>query len=268
MLQYRLNTGELGRELVAPRSLTLLRARAAIPGASPSSGQAPAVRPDEGHESVRLSSGVGMTGANPFVEVGLRPAFHDLLDPPAGYPTGAGIEILGARARTYLGELPQLEDFTPVAINSLAPRDRFFRPLSWRTKLGVERFREDGDDAGWLVGLLEGAVGGTWAIGADGQVSALVGASLFADHESPEARIVGAGPELVASWQLTPWWTTAIEARWQATVGSDRLSDRYRAALGQGFHLGRNLSLRVEAGVRNDGGDPFAEWMTSLKWYF
>lgn len=268
MMQYRLNTGSLDRDVVAPRSLDLLRGRAAIAGSRPTVGAPPAVRPDEGHESVQLSSSVGMTGTNPFVEVGLRPAFHDLLDPPAGYPTGAAIEILGVRARAYFGDLPRLESFTPVAINSLAPRDRFFRPMSWRTKLGVERFREDGDDAGWLVGLLEGAAGGTWAMGANGQVSALVGASLFADHESPEAGIVGAGPEIVASWPLTPWWTTAIEARWQATAGSDRLSDRYRAALGQGFHLGRNLSLRVEAGVRNDGGAPLAEWMTSLKWYF
>jgi hypothetical protein len=59
-----------------------------------------------------------------------------------------------------------------------------------------------------------------------------------------------------------------VEASWQATAGSDRLSDRYWLSLGQGFHLDANLSLRVEAGVRNDGGDPFAEWMTSLQWYF
>lgn len=268
VLQYRLNTGELGRDVVAPRSLALLGARAAIGGASPARGEPPAVRPDQGHDSVRLSGGFGMTGPNPFVEVGLRPAFHDLLDPPPGYPRGAEIEILGPRARAYAGELPRLEDFTAVGIKSLSPRDRFFRPMSWRTKLGVERFREDADDAGWLVGVLEGAAGGTWALGGGGQVSALMGASLFADRDFPDARIAGAGPEVVLSWPVTPWWTTAVEARWQATAGSERPSDRYRATLGQGFHLDENLSLRIEAGVRNDGGDPFAEWTASLQWYF
>ena len=268
LLQYRLNAGEMDRDVVAPRSLDLLRARASIAGPSPVRGEPPAVRPDEGHGSVRLSGGFGMTGSNPFVEVGLRPAFHDLLDPPPGYPRGAEIEILGPRVRAYLGDLPRLEDFTAVGIKSLSPRDRFFRPMSWRTKLGVERFREDADDAGWLVGVLEGAAGGTWALGEGGQVSALLGASVFADRDFPDARIVGAGPELVLSWPLTPWWTTAVEARWQATAGSEKLSDRYRATLGQGFHLRKNLSLRVEAGVRNDGGNLFAEWMTSLQWYF
>ena len=209
-----------------------------------------------------------MTGGAPFVEVGLRPALHDLLDPPAGYLEGAEIEILGGRARAYLGDRPRLEDFTAVSIKSLSPRDSFFRPMSWRTKLGVERFREDGEDAGWLVGLAEGAAGGTWALGGGARVSALIGASLFADRYTPDARIIGAGPELAFSWPITPWWSTAVEAKWQATAGSDRLSDRYGLSLGQGFHLDANLSLRVEAGVRNDGGDPFAEWMTSLQWYF
>lgn len=268
LLQYRLNAGEVDREVAAPRSLNLLRARAAIGQPSLARAKPPSVRPDQGHESVRLSGGFGMTGGAPFIEFGLRPALHDLLDPPAGYLEGAEIEILGGRARAYRGDRPRLEDFTAVSIKSLSPRDNFFRPMSWRTKLGVERFREDGEDAGWLVGLAEGAAGGTWALGGGAQVSALIGASLFADRYTPDARIIGAGPELAFSWPITPWWSTAVEVKWQATAGSDRLSDRYGLVLGQGFHLNANLSLRVEAGVRNDGGDPFAEWMTSLQWYY
>lgn len=274
LLQYRLNTGALGRDIVAPRSLRLLQARAALPlsaGAATHVIEPPAVRPDEGHESVRLNLSVGMTGANPFVELGLRPAYHDLVDPPDGYPSGAAIEILGARARTYIGDdLPRLEDFTAAGIKSMAVRDEFFQPISWRAKFGVERFRDDADDAGWLVGLVEGAAGGTWSVGGGGgaSVSALLGASVFADRDWPKARIAGAGPELGLSLPLTSWWTTRLEARWQAVAGSDRLSDRYGIQLGQGFRLGPNLSLRLDAGVRNDGDDAFAEWMSSLQWYF
>lgn len=268
LLQYRLKAGELGRDVVAPRSLELLRARAEVGQPSPVRAEPPPVRPDEGHESVRFSGGIGMTGETPFVELGLRPALHDLLDPPAGYLEGAEIEILGGRARAYFGELPRLEDFTAVGIKSLPPRDRFFQPMSWRTKLGVERYRDGGDDAGWLVGLLEGAAGGTWSLAGGAHLSALVGASLYVDRDFATRRLVGAGPELVLSWPATPWWSVGMEGRWQATAGSDRLSDRYRLSLGQSFHLDTNLSLRVEAGVRNDGGDPFGEWMTSLQWYF
>lgn len=286
MLQYRLNTGALAREEVAPRSLRLLRARAAIPvmadaaGADAARGDAargdaagrriepPAVRPDQGHESVRLAGGFGMTGSNPFIEVGLRPAYHDLLDPGAGYPAGAEIEILGGRIRYYPGEVPRLEDFTPVGIKSLSPRDDFFQPISWRTKVGIERFRDDAGDAGWLVGVIEGAAGGTWSLGGGAAVSTLLGASLFGDRDWPEDRIGGLGPELGLSVPINAWWTTRLEARWQAVAGSDRLSDRYGVQFGQGFELDRNLSLRVDVGVRNDGGEAFAEWTSSLHWYF
>jgi hypothetical protein len=272
LLQYQLNTRVLDRDVVAPRSLRLLQARAGLstpPGAvvRPAANP-PAVRPDEGHESVRVSAGVGMTGTNPFVELGIRPAYHDLLDPPAGYPAGAAIEILGARARYYYGDVPRLEDFTAVGIKSLSPRDAFFRPVSWRAKLGVERFRENANDAGWLVGVLEGGAGGTWSIGAGASVSALLGVSFFADRDWPEDRIAGAGPELSLSWPITPWWTARLESRWQAVAGSDRLSDRYGLQLGHGLRLAPNLSLRIDGGVRNDTGDAFAEWMTSLHWYF
>lgn len=272
MLQYRLNTGELGREVVAPRSLSLLRARAALPTPYTASArppiEVPAVRPDEGHESVRLGTGFGMTGANPFVEVGLRPAYHDLLDPRPGYPAGAAIEILGFRIRDYFGRLPQLEQLTPVAIKSLSPRDTYLQPISWRLNVGVERFRDDGDDAGWLVGVLEGGAGGTWAIGGGAFVTALLGASVFADREWPERRIGGAGPEVGLSWPITPWWTARAEARWQAVVGSEDLSDRYSIGLAQGFRLAQNLSLRIDASLRDDGGDAYGEWITSLQWYF
>ncbi len=272
LLQYQLNTGEVGRDVVAPRSLRLLQARAALPGPAglnPRAVKAPAVRPDEGHESVRVNLSVGMTGSNPFVELGLRPAYHDLVDPPAGYPPGAEIEILGVRARYYLDDdLPRLEDFTVAGIKSMAVRDNFFQPISWRAKVGFERFREDAGDAGWLVGIVEGGAGGTWSLGDGATVSTLVGASLFADRDWPEARIAGLGPEIGLSWPIAPWWTTRLEGRWQAVAGSDRIGDRYGVQLSQGFRLGRNLSLRLDAGVRNDGGDAFAEWMSSLQWYF
>ena len=233
LLQYRLNTGDLDRDVVAPRSLRLLQARAALPVSAAAAThviELPAVRPDEGHESVRLNLSFGMTGANPFVELGLRPAYHDLVDPPQGYPAGAAIEILGVRARDYLGDdLPRLEDFTAVGVKSMAIRNDFFQPISWQAKIGVERFRDDADDAGWLVALVEGAAGGTWSVGGGGgaSVSALVGASLFADRDWPKARIAGAGPQLGLSLPLAPWWTTRLEARWQAVAGSDGLSDRY-----------------------------------------
>ena len=81
-LQYRLDTGNIARQEMAPRSLALLRARSRIADAEPTPTlPAPEVRPDQGHDSARLAAGFGMTGDRAFTEIALRPAYHDLLDP-------------------------------------------------------------------------------------------------------------------------------------------------------------------------------------------
>lgn len=269
VLRYRRDTGKISRDEMAPRALKILKARARI---NLPTGAAPAVdpppRPDQGHLSARFAGGVGMTGERPFSEIRLRAVYHDLLDPPAGFVEGAAIELIGLRLRQYAQGAPLLEEVSAVAIQSLSPRDEVFRPLSWRTRIGLKRLREDGGDAGDLVLGLEGGAGPAWRLGSGAILSPQIAGALYGGADWPGDRIASLGPALDLVWPALPWWTLHLRAEQQSVWGSERSSLMFAAALGQGFRLARNLSWRVEAGLRNDGDESFGEWSTSLHWYF
>ena len=91
-LQYRFLAGSEKRDLAAPRLLALLRARSEIPGKAdvPPAPQ-PQTRPDQGHGSTRAAFGIGSSDGKDFLELRLRPALHDLLDPQGGFLPGTEI---------------------------------------------------------------------------------------------------------------------------------------------------------------------------------
>lgn len=269
VLRYRRDTGALSRTEMAPRAHRILTARAGIMRPSGAVGPPePPPRPDQGHLSARLSGGFGMTGKRPFSEVGFRAVYHDLLDPADGFVDGAAIELGSLRLRQYARGAPLVEEVTAIAIQSLSPRDEVFRPLSWRTAIGLRRLREDGGDAGDPVLGLEGGAGPAWRLDEDAIVSPQIAGALYASGHWPRDRIAGIGPALDLVWTVRPWWTLRARAEQQSVWGSERTSFHYRAGLGQGFRLARNLSFRVEAGLRNDGDESFGEWSTALHWYF
>ena len=269
VLRYRRDTGALSRTEMASRAHRILTARSGIqlPGGSAGATQPPP-RPDQGHLSARLAGGFGMTGTRPFSEIGFRAVYHDLLDPADGFVDGAAIELGSLRLRQYARGAPLVEAVTAIAIQSLSPRDEVFRPVSWRTAIGLKRLREDGDDAGDLVFGLEGGAGPAWRLGEGMIVSPQIAGALYGSGEWPRDRIAGIGPSVDLIWTIRPWWTLSARAEQQSLWGSERTSLLYRAVLGQGFRLARNLSWRIEAGLRSDGDESFGEWSTALHWYF
>jgi Domain of unknown function (DUF4105) len=267
-LQYRLDTANIDRDEMAPRSLALLRVRSRISGAeSPPTVPTPEVRPDQGHHSARLAAGAGMTGDRPFAELALRPAYHDLLDPVGGYVPGAAIDFLGIHVRWYDSAVPSLETATLIGIESLTPRNELFQALSWRVRFGVDRFRDRPSQPGDIVGSAGGGAGPTWALADSARVYALADAALLADRHWPDGRLFTLGPAFGLLWSVAPWWTVRPEGRWALLV-EDGARDTFEATLHQGFALGRDLSLRLTIGVRNDGDETYGEWSTLLAWYF
>ena len=105
-------------------------------------------RPDEGHLSNRLRLGAGVRRDRIFEEVGIRPAYHDLLDNGRGYIEGAQIIFGDAALRFYSSERKLvLQKLDIIDIISLSPRDIFFQPFSWKIKTGlVQRTGGDGRD--------------------------------------------------------------------------------------------------------------------------
>lgn len=267
-LQYRIETGGMERAEMAPRALALLRARARIQDVPPAPPvPEPAVRPDQGHHSARLAGGFGMTGDRPFTELALRPAYHDLLDPPGGYVPGAAIDFLDVHIRWYDSPVPELETATLMAVESLTPRDELFRALSWRARFGFDRWRERSSQPGDLVFSAGAGAGPTWAVGDEARVYALADAALLADQHWPDGRLFSIGPAGGLLWSPTPWWTIRPEARYMLIV-EDGAREGFELSLQQGFTLARDLSLRMGVAARNEGGETYAEWSTMLSWSF
>jgi hypothetical protein len=70
------------------------------------------------------------------------------MDPDEGYVEGAQINFFDIRGRYYHddGSL-KLQSWRLLDILSLAPRDRFFRPVSWKVMVGLDRsVMRDGSD--------------------------------------------------------------------------------------------------------------------------
>lgn len=136
-VNYEANKGDTG---VRGRLLDILRARSrtGVKGDPVPPPERPDVRPDQGHGSSRLRLAGGAVDGRSYVELRWRPATHDLLDPQGGFLEGAAIDFLDMAVRYH----PDDDDFdfhelTVVEIQSLAPRDELFQPISWRLKTGL-----------------------------------------------------------------------------------------------------------------------------------
>ncbi len=149
-VQYRYSRKELTQEEFQSRFRSILTARSGLGVGDSVAGEVPAPpQPEEGHLPGKLSAGAGIRRDQPFLELSWQPAYHGLLDPDAGYTMGAQINFFSATGR-YYPEANQLklQSFRPVDIVSLAPRDRFFQPFSWKVSGGLDRktFDNGGDE--------------------------------------------------------------------------------------------------------------------------
>jgi len=140
LLDYRRLRGEAEETGTMLRLRDLLAARAKLDGPPAPEPTRPAVRPDEGHGSLRLTLGAGTTAGHGFQEARLRFAYHDLMDPEPGFIRGGQIEFLGVGLRrdNDTGEVV-VDRFTLAQVVSLTPRDPLLPAWSWRGSVGMER---------------------------------------------------------------------------------------------------------------------------------
>ena len=139
--QYHFVAGELPRAQAVKRARRILLARSQLPvtGAVFSAPPRPAVAPDKGHGTARIALGSEVEQGREAVFLRLRPAYHDLLDPPGGYQAGAQINFLDFGLAYRPGEGVRLRDARLIDIVSISPRSKLFSPISWQVATGVRR---------------------------------------------------------------------------------------------------------------------------------
>ncbi len=168
-LRYRFLAEEIGEEASRALAQRILLARSRLgpaPGGAPLFAPVPepTVRPERGHRTSRGTLAGGFRNGEGFLEARLRWAVHDLMDPEGGYPRGSQVDFLDARLRWFPGPGKlRLEDAALLDVRSLAPRDDFFAPVSWRFDVGLRTRLLDAAGRGLgkprSVGRLAGGLG-------------------------------------------------------------------------------------------------------------
>lgn len=189
----------------------------------------PTASPHLGHESGKfhiLGFEDDTKGAG--TELGLRFAFHDLLDPTEGLPDNADIDFVNVRMRLWnrTGRV-QLEDFALFGVGTYQPIDAYTKKASWRTRTGVKRvddFRCQNCEAVYF----HGGAGLTTNLLAKGQLLYLLGEIDLetSPRFEPERLTTSYGPTLGTRLMLKPYVSLQVEGRYTRNANFPDVEDR------------------------------------------
>jgi len=140
-LQYRYSRQDIPQKDFQKQFLPILTARSGLGTGNKNAADVPVPpQPETGHLPGKIAAGAGVRRDRPYLDLTWQAAYHDLLDPDAGYTKGAQIDFFALSGRYYIEEQSlKLQSFHPVDIISLAPRDLFFQPYSWKVNGGLDR---------------------------------------------------------------------------------------------------------------------------------
>ncbi len=209
----------------------------------------PEVRSEQGHKTSRLAIAAGALQQDSYLALHLRPAYHDVLDPPQGYSKASQINFLDTQLRYYSdSETLRLQKLTFINVLSKAPHDAYFYPISWGVDVAIERqpTRSAWANAAQLV--VNG--GFSTEIGGAVNVSILAEANLKAANRFEKGYSAGAGITAGLLYQSARMsFEFSIKAV-DFAAGEENLHQQ--AALGLSVHNGVNQSVRLSAVRRRD----------------
>lgn len=230
-------------EKSAGTSLALLRAVQRNPAPAPEPVAVPAP-PEDGHDTHLLSLAGGAIDGAGYGEFGFRMTYHDVLDPPAGYLTGAGIEGFNLKLRADHDGGVTLEKLGLVSIRSIAPRGAFFKPISWFVDGGLAQTPVKRDRQ---LGLhLQGGPGASWQFGSLRPYAFALGRLETVATEEPTLA-PGAGADIGALW-VTPHLQFGLDLR---QVYFAQHFDRRRADLIADVPLSKDNAVRASCGYES-----------------
>ncbi|MDH4230060.1 MAG: DUF4105 domain-containing protein [Nitrospirota bacterium] len=240
ILTARSRIGVAGPDLVVPR---------------------PEVAPHQGHGTGRLQLGGGLRFGSRYSAVQFRAAYHDFLDPEAGYEHNSRLTFFDIEGRHYQrqdrkgrsGHL-ELNRLTVIEVFSLYPWDAMFRKPSWRINAG---WRPMNDRACPHCGMAGASVGAGKAAEAHWIGRELVYLFLHADGNHADNfrhdHAIGGGAELGLMFDPVPSWKFAFTAMYTGYVLGERFESRQLQAR-TSLHLSGNVTLNAEL-TRSDFRD-------------
>lgn len=228
---------------------------------------APQTRPDQGHGSSRATLGGGRRDGQNFQELRVRATHHEIMDTDGGYARGAQIEFFNIGLRHYDYGAARVEEFTPVKILSLAPRDNFFQPMSWKIETGWQRAHiANGSEP--LAFALNGGAGGAWSNQRDTALwYALFEGGLRIKGDMANGYALGAGSSVGGLFDFNPIWRVHGFARGLRYFSGQRDTPLV-VGLEQRIALDRDLALRVDFARNRELHRAYNTGSMSMMFYF
>lgn len=157
--------GEIPKKEYTKRFLGLLRQRSKLGKTSPDFyPELKPSQPENGHDSFRTTLGGGSYDGATYLSLGLRPAYHDLMDPSQGYNLGSAIEFLSGEIYYFEDEQKlELHELDLLSINSFSPMDAFFQSKSWKVSTGLKTIRDRDNDDRHLAYNFDSGIGAAFA---------------------------------------------------------------------------------------------------------
>jgi hypothetical protein len=186
-----------------------------------------------------------MENGEMFIDTRIRPAMTDLVDMDYIHNQGAQIEFWDIRGRYY----PQpnrfnLEKFDILDIVSIAPRDDFFKPLSWKFNTGIHRKPMAGGKNKLYYRLNAG--GGLAArLPYLGLCYAMIESEADYGGRLEDNFAFGAGGETGTIITLNPLWKAHLYGRALRFVLGDSHAD-YSAGMAASFKISKNNQVSFE----------------------
>lgn len=196
--------------------MALLSARAALPPGPALTVPAPSGDPTVGHDTSRVDVLLGRRNGHGVVQLQARPAYHELMDTEEGFQRGAAITFFSLALSKAANGHAQLEEFVPVEIASLSPREPLLSAKSWRVHIALERAKQARPDGERPLGAnLNGGPGVSYEWGADKHLLGYV----FLDNQARWDRslakrpwAIGTGVATGLIGDVTPQWRVQLEA--------------------------------------------------------
>lgn len=265
-VQFRFSRKEIEKDAYSRLYFRILSARSSL-GAAPEylyQVEEPA-RPDAGHGTTKISAAAGVHRNELFGELNVRPEFHALLDPDGGYLPGAQIKFLDTAIRYGGGsERLYLQSLHVIDIVSISPRDRFFKPLSWKVNTGFDR-ETLRDRKEHLIYRLNTGGGFSYASPFGGIWYAMGELDINAGPEFRAVVAVAPGFSLGVAEQLSSRtkFLLNVSGYWYG-LGDDRSS--VKGSLGMNRQLTQNNSLSLETSREYMNRLPISE--VALRWNY
>ncbi|HEB55049.1 MAG TPA: DUF4105 domain-containing protein [Gammaproteobacteria bacterium] len=220
-------------------------------------------QPQQGHGSKRLDLGLGKRNDNAYLNLGFKMSFHDLEDNIKGYLQGAQINIGTMQLRLEDNVGLRLYNLDLINVFSLSPRNRFFKPLSWKVYTGFERELTLGKDQ--LLYHFSGGIGGSWQLVKNHQFYALGMARLESNKQMKNFIEPGIG---FTSGFLSHFGHSTAHLNFsgeQFQAGIYRLRVQYT----QNFVIRTNHSLKFYAKQQwQEDGVEYSDINLSYQYYF